>query len=221
MHACTTLPNLPAIWSTPFLAPLPTFRTHSTSAFELACVLSLLMPPPTVYRAPAIALQTRTTRQRTRRRCASSAAAPPAWRPRRCTSWRPPSKPPSWRWADTVEKSVWMLCLDTLKLGTSRMWPAIAARVGTDMPLGSIFGRLSTPQMCVCKSAGVCDVGGQPPDDVQPAAEARAAQTRHRRPCTGLRPGAAPLQLPPLSCQRLHRLCCCGPVAAAGPAIWT
>lgn len=35
--------------------------------------------------------QTRSTHAMRRRRCASSAAAPPAWRPPRCTSWRLPS----------------------------------------------------------------------------------------------------------------------------------
>ena len=94
-----------------------------------------------------------------------------------------------------------------------QIWPAKAARLGTDVPLGSIFEHYSTPHMCVCGSAGICDVGSQPPDDVQPTAEARAAQTRHRRPRTGFCPGASRLQLLPLSCQwagrasvtRLHR----------------
>ena len=40
--------------------------------------------------------------------------------------------------------------------------------------------------------AGVRDDGGQPPDDVQPAAAPRPAQARHRWPGAGRREGDLP-----------------------------
>ena len=53
-------------------------------------------PPCTRSCCPA---PTRTTPRPRRRRCAPSAPAPPAWRPPRCTSSRPPSRRRCWRCA--------------------------------------------------------------------------------------------------------------------------